>query len=113
MYFLQSFYNYILFQVIAVNKGEIPGNIEYKNENSVFGGKIKVEPKSRRLTPGECGVFIVSFTSNKQGEFIEQLSFTIKESDATVSFTLTGKIISPTLHFDRREINFGTIPFGE
>lgn len=82
-------------------------------EASIFGGKIEVEPKSRHLNPGECGAFIISFTSNKQGEFIEQLTFNILESGEMVSFILTGKIISPVLHFDRRSIDFGTIPFGK
>lgn len=100
-------------QIIAVNKGDIPGRIDYKVEDTIFGGKLEVTPHSRYLNPEECGGFLVTFTSNKNGEFLEKLTFIIAESEEPVTFVLTGKVVNPVLHFDKRGINFETVPFGK
>lgn len=79
----------------------------------VFGGKIESTPKFIYLKPGEHGVFVMTVSSNRQGQFTEKLDFLIVESKETVSFVLKGRIISPTLHFDRNVIDFGLIPVGK
>lgn len=101
-----------ILQIIAANRGDICGEIKYVEESLIFGGKILVEPNSRFLKPGQCGVFVISFTSNRQGDFLERVSFKIVESNEIISIIIKGRIVSPTLHFDVRQIDFGKVAFG-
>lgn len=95
-----------------MNQGDIPGTIGYQPKPLVFGGKVDSSPKFICLEPGQHGVFVITYSSNRQGEFTENLDFLIVESKDIVTIILKGNIISPTLHFDKNAIDFGTIPVG-
>ncbi|KAL0273824.1 UNVERIFIED_CONTAM: hypothetical protein PYX00_006405 [Menopon gallinae] len=107
--FLCSVHTY---ELVACNKGDVSGTISFRQEPLVFGGRVEVKPNTKYLSPGEHVGILVSFTSNKHGDFTEKLNFEIVETGEIVSFVLKGKIVSPTLHFDKTQIDFGTVSLG-
>ncbi|XP_076237948.1 hydrocephalus-inducing protein-like [Calliopsis andreniformis] len=72
--------NRALFQVIAANKGHIPGTLIYQAKLSDFGGRIEVTPSSLFLKPDQHKSFNLCFSSNRTGEFVERIDFVVKES---------------------------------
>ncbi|PSN36187.1 hypothetical protein C0J52_12906 [Blattella germanica] len=95
--------------VIAFNKGHIPGTISFVNQEFIFGGKLSCEPLSHRLEPEECKSFALTFSSNRRGEFYEDIIFQIKESSEKVKLILQGSVITPTLHFSTKCIQWGDV----
>ncbi|XP_076763164.1 hydrocephalus-inducing protein [Xylocopa sonorina] len=136
--YMCSVHNY---EVVAVNKGHIPGTLVHRLKPSDFGGTIELTPPSLRLKPDEHKSFNLSFSSNRKGDFVERIDFVVKESLEVLSLhikyvarsivsgesvqrrclpfdgrvaTLSyrGCIICPTLHFDKEKLDFGTTALG-
>lgn len=128
------------FQIIAANKGHIPGTLIYRAKPTDFGGTIDVTPLSLKLQPDEHKSFNLTFSSNRKGDFVERVDFVVKESLEVLSLHIKyvvrskireksfgrrcsfwryvaflsyrGCIICPTLHFDKESLDFGTTALG-
>jgi hypothetical protein len=72
-------------QIVATNKGHIPGTLVYKAKPTNFGGIINVTPCALTLEPDEYKSFNLSFYSKRKGDFVERIDFVIKESLEVVS----------------------------
>ncbi|KAF5288916.1 hypothetical protein FQA39_LY03795 [Lamprigera yunnana] len=100
------------YEVIAINKGDIDGTISYPNQKLDFGGNLSCDPLTLHLKPSECGRFNLQFSSAQQGNFFEEVNFTIEESSDTLRFILLGEVICPYLSFDITNIDYGIVPIG-
>ncbi|XP_048264437.1 hydrocephalus-inducing protein homolog [Bombus terrestris] len=107
--YMCSVHNY---EIIAANKGHIPGTLIYRAKPTDFGGTIDVTPVSLKLQPDEHKSFNLSFSSNRKGDFVERVDFVVKESLEVLSLHIKGCIICPTLHFDKESLDFGTTALG-
>ena len=72
----------------CTNKGFIPGTLIYKPKSSDFGGSFSINPEQIKLQPGEFKSFVISFSSNRKGDFVERIDFVIKESLEVLSMYL-------------------------
>ncbi|KAK4871431.1 hypothetical protein RN001_016467, partial [Aquatica leii] len=81
------------YEVVAMNKGDIPGTITFPQQEMEFGGNLSSDPSSHSLQPSECGRFNLKFSSRQQGNFLKK-----------------GEIICPYLTCDVTEINYGVVP---
>ncbi|XP_036144321.1 LOW QUALITY PROTEIN: hydrocephalus-inducing protein [Monomorium pharaonis] len=97
----------IAFQIVAANNGYICGTLIYKARQTDFGGTINITPCTLTLKPDEYKSFNLSFSSNRKGDFIERIDFIVKESLEVLSLHIKGCVICPTLHFDKRSLDFG------
>nr|CAD7395319.1 unnamed protein product [Timema cristinae] len=69
-------------------EGDIPGTIVFIEKPLVFGGKVECTPRSYMLVPGDYKVFVLNFSSAKEGDFFEDICFRIEESQEVVSFVM-------------------------
>ncbi|KAK5646871.1 hypothetical protein RI129_005335 [Pyrocoelia pectoralis] len=100
------------YEIVARNKGDIPGSIKFIRRQLEFGGTMSCEPLKILLEPSKCGRFMITFSSREQGKFIEEIIFTIEESNEMLRVIFSGEIDCPYLSFDEHEIDFGTVPIG-
>ncbi|KAI4504415.1 hypothetical protein M0802_000886 [Mischocyttarus mexicanus] len=105
-------YSVHYYEIVAANKGYIDGTLIYKSKQTDFGGIININPPSLIIKPGEYKSFNLSFSSNRKGEFLERVDFIVKESLEIISLHIKGCVICPTLHFDKKILDFGTTPLG-
>lgn len=68
------------YEIVALNKGDIPADVRYEFTQLDFGAQITVYPSRLHLEPGECGAFSLEFSTRQQGKFIEELQFKIINS---------------------------------
>lgn len=68
-----------------MNKGLVPGTLVHRSTRSDFGGTIEVTPKHLKLRPGQLDSVNVTFSSNRNGDFVERVEFVVKESLQVVS----------------------------
>ncbi|KAK0162784.1 hypothetical protein PV327_006530 [Microctonus hyperodae] len=94
------------FEIICTNEGLIPGIIIPKEKSCDFGGKISISPQILEIPSGEYSSFNLSFSSTKNGEFIETVEF-LNQDNAE-----TGNVVCPTLHFDQSQLDLGTVALG-
>ncbi|XP_039275805.1 hydrocephalus-inducing protein-like [Nilaparvata lugens] len=100
------------FEILAKNCGDIPGNLEYVENEKVSKAKISCKPRKLYLLPGETKAFFINLCSISRGEFMEELKFVILESKEEIDFVVLGEVLRPNIYFDRNEINFGNVPLG-
>ncbi|KAK4880159.1 hypothetical protein RN001_008305 [Aquatica leii] len=84
------------YEVVAMNKGDIPGTITFPQQEMEFGGNLSSDPSSHSLQPSECGRFNLKFSSRQQGNFFEEVIFTIEESSENLRLILIRRKL--TLH---------------
>ncbi|XP_031343030.1 hydrocephalus-inducing protein-like [Photinus pyralis] len=101
------------YEIVARNKGDIPGGVKFVSQELDFGGTMSCEPELILLEPGKCGRFVITFSSREQGTFIEEILFNIEESREVLRVIFTGEIDCPYLSFEECEIDFGTVPIGD
>lgn len=75
-------------QVIAANKGDIPGQLLHIPTRTIFGGIINCDPGTQNIKPYGMKSFVISFSSNRSGQFIEEILFKIVESGEELKLTL-------------------------
>ncbi|XP_066585113.1 hydrocephalus-inducing protein homolog [Prorops nasuta] len=100
------------FEIVAANVGLIKGTLIYRPRPTYFGGSITVNPTKLILKPDEYKSFNLTFTSNRQGKFVEKLDFFVKESQETIHLHVKGCIVLPSLLFDKDTLDFGVVPLG-
>ncbi|KAK0159232.1 hypothetical protein PV328_010140 [Microctonus aethiopoides] len=100
------------FEIICANEGLIPGIIIPNEKSSDFGGKISISPQILEIQPGEYSSFNLSFSSTKNGEFIETIEFLNQDNAETISLYIKGIVVCPTLHFDQSQLDLGTVALG-
>jgi len=88
----------IILQIVAANKGYIPGTLVYKAKPTNFGGIINVTPPALTLEPEQYKSFNLSFSSNRKGDFMERVDFIIKESLEVVSLHIKYDLSRLTPH---------------
>lgn len=77
-----------LFQILAANKGDIPGSIQFTPTPTIFGGTISCDPEIQCLKPFEVKSFIISFSSSRTGSFVEDLFFKIVKSGEDIKIMI-------------------------
>lgn len=102
---------YVL-QIIAANKGDIPGSVRYVEKQTMFGGTILCEPLCQCLEPYDVKSFILSFSSSRTGSFVEDLVFQITQSDEELQMSMRGSVVNPIISFDQLKLDFGVVPVG-
>ncbi|XP_058802835.1 hydrocephalus-inducing protein homolog [Phymastichus coffea] len=107
--YLCSTYNY---EIVCENFGPIPGTLVYVEKRADFGSTITVEPSEAKVDVGELKPLILSFCSDRTGEFVERVDFAIKESSDRLSFVLKGRVICPLVKIRSSELNFGAASVG-
>ncbi|KAK2576816.1 hypothetical protein KPH14_005450 [Odynerus spinipes] len=105
-------YSVHYYEIVAANKGYIPGTLIHKPKPTDFGGLIKIEPSSLTIEPGEYKSYNLCFSSSRKGNFLERIDFIVKESLEIISLHVKGCVICPTLHFDKKSLDFGVTPLG-
>lgn len=74
------------YEVVALNKGDIPARVAYKCKKLDYGGTIQCQPEYRNLRPGECGSFVLEFSTKNKGKFMEELNFEVINSGEILKF---------------------------
>ncbi|KAK9687661.1 hypothetical protein QE152_g36095 [Popillia japonica] len=100
------------YEISIRNKGYIPGTIAFRPQQLVFGGVLTCKPLSNHLEPNRFASFVLTFTSNVQGKFVEEIEFIIQESGEIKKIVFLGNIVCPLLSFDIKEVNFGKVTLG-
>ncbi|KAK9501914.1 hypothetical protein O3M35_012549 [Rhynocoris fuscipes] len=100
------------YEIIALNKGGIPGTLKFVHKNLMFGGKLNCYPEEFTVAPGELKLFVISISSSTAGQFVEEAYFQIVESEKVLKCVLKGKVVSPLLTFDTKCVDFGDVPLG-
>ncbi|KAF7287159.1 hypothetical protein GWI33_002530 [Rhynchophorus ferrugineus] len=85
------------YEIDVTNEGIIAATVEFIEKPSSFGGSIHCLPRSLKLEPNDSKAFLIIFSSEVHGEFLETIDFRIVESGDTLQSLLSGKVICPLL----------------
>lgn len=99
-------------QIIAANKGDIPGSVHYVPKQTAFGGTIICEPLCQCLEPYDVKSFIISFSSSRTGSFVEDVLFKVSQSGEELEVSLRGSVVNPVISFDLLKLDFGIVAVG-
>ncbi|GJQ69846.1 hypothetical protein Trydic_g22394 [Trypoxylus dichotomus] len=100
------------YEISVRNEGHIPGTIAFVPRPLLFGGIVTCKPKHNYMEPNRYASFVLSFSSNVQGKFVEEIEFVIRESGEIQKFVFKGNIVCPLLNFNVTEVNFGKVTLG-
>jgi len=106
--FVNSLHKY---EITLMNKGDIPTDWELIPSRSPMGDKFKFEPSAGRLGVGEAQTLAIRFQSGILGEFAENFHVALRGSEDLLTCQFKGQVIGPTFHFDKEEIDYGTVSY--
>ncbi|XP_050309669.1 hydrocephalus-inducing protein homolog isoform X2 [Anthonomus grandis grandis] len=100
------------YELVVINKGVIPATVSFQPKPTDWGGNLNCIPHSLVLGPNSSKAFIVVFSSDIQGDFIETLDFIVDESGDHLQCIISGNVICPLLKCIPDALNFNTIAVG-
>ncbi|XP_069696766.1 hydrocephalus-inducing protein-like [Periplaneta americana] len=100
------------YEIFAANKGHIPGTLKFVPKNLLFGGTMTCKPSTVYLNPDDAKPIVIKFSSSVPGEFVEDVEFVILESSQMIKLTFKGNVMCPTLHFNKKSLQWGTVAIG-
>lgn len=75
-------------ELIAFNKCPISAHIEYKEKETMFGGRIQCKPNKFKLSAGTEVPVVLAFTTKFDKKFVETVEFVVKESGEVLQIVL-------------------------
>lgn len=99
-------------EVQLSNKEPIDAPFRWSSPDTTFGRCFSFNPEEGVVRSGACQIVEVSFRSPILGSFFEELLLSVAGQPQSLTFTVGGSVICPTIHFSVSELNFGDVGFG-
>ncbi|XP_010082970.1 PREDICTED: hydrocephalus-inducing protein homolog [Pterocles gutturalis] len=100
------------YKTALINKGPIDASFSLIPSATAPGFCFTFSPQEGIILPNGHQVIKISFNSTILGQFMEEFLFYVQGCPDPVTFTVSGRVVGPTFHFNVPSLHFGDVSFG-
>lgn len=99
------------YRVEIINKGCVEARYKVMPQDTLMGRKFSFSPPEGVLPPGTTETFVIRLESDLLGIILETFNIHIHGALDGLKLFFRGRVTSPSLQFNRKELNFGNVSY--